>query len=223
MSNFDFDLFVIGGGSGGVRAARMAAAQGVKVGLAEEFRYGGTCVIRGCVPKKLLSYAADFSHVFDDAEGFGWSVGPRTFDWSKLIATKNKEIDRLEGIYGKLLGGAGVQTFDGRAVLTGANSVSVCGKELTAERILVATGGWPTKPDVPGADLAWTSNEALETLSYLKGLQSMVVDTSPLSSLRSSMAAVPRLASSIVATRSSRGFDQDVRSFVTERNGVRRA
>ncbi len=216
MSNFDFDLFVIGGGSGGVRAARMAAAQGVKVGLAEEFRYGGTCVIRGCVPKKLLSYAADFSHVFDDAEGFGWSVGPRTFDWSKLIATKNKEIDRLEGIYGKLLGGAGVQTFDGRAVLTGANSVSVCGKELTAERILVATGGWPTKPDVPGADLAWTSNEALETpelpqrIAVYGGGYIAVEFASIFNGCGAETSLIYR------GDKVLRGFDEDVRSFVTD-------
>jgi glutathione reductase (NADPH) len=216
VSNFDFDLFVIGGGSGGVRAARMAAAQGVKVGLAEEFRYGGTCVIRGCVPKKLLSYAADFSHVFDDAEGFGWSVGPRTFDWSKLIATKNKEIDRLEGIYGKLLGGAGVQTFDGRAVLTGANSVSVCGKELTAERILVATGGWPTKPDVPGADLAWTSNEALETpelpqrIAVYGGGYIAVEFASIFNGCGAETSLIYR------GDKVLRGFDEDVRSFVTD-------
>ena len=216
MSNFDFDLFVIGGGSGGVRAARMAAAQGVKVGLAEEFRYGGTCVIRGCVPKKLFSYAADFSHVFDDAEGFGWSVGPRTFDWSKLIATKNKEIDRLEGIYGKLLGGAGVQTFDGRAVLTGANSVSVCGKELTAERILVATGGWPTKPDVPGADLAWTSNEALETpelpqrIAVYGGGYIAVEFASIFNGCGAETSLIYR------GDKVLRGFDEDVRSFVTD-------
>jgi len=216
VSNFDFDLFVIGGGSGGVRAARMAAAQGVKVGLAEEFRYGGTCVIRGCVPKKLFSYAADFSHVFDDAEGFGWSVGPRTFDWSKLIATKNKEIDRLEGIYGKLLGGAGVQTFDGRAVLTGANSVSVCGKELTAERILVATGGWPTKPDVPGADLAWTSNEALETpelpqrIAVYGGGYIAVEFASIFNGCGAETSLIYR------GDKVLRGFDEDVRSFVTD-------
>ena len=162
MSTFDYDLFVIGGGSGGVRAARMAASQGVKVGLAEEYRYGGTCVIRGCVPKKLLSYAADFAHQFEDAEGFGWSVGDVNFDWSKLIAIKNREIDRLEGIYGNLLSYAGVETFDGRAILEGKNEVSVGGKAITADRILIAVGGHPTKPQIPGVEFAMTSNEALE-------------------------------------------------------------
>ena len=108
MSNFDYDLFVIGGGSGGVRAARMAAQTGAKVAIAEEYRYGGTCVIRGCVPKKLMVYASSFSEAFEDAEGFGWTVGKSTFDWATLIANKDKEIDRLEGIYAKNLDGAGV-------------------------------------------------------------------------------------------------------------------
>ena len=109
MTDFDFDLFVIGGGSGGVRAARMSAQYGAKVGLAEEFRYGGTCVIRGCVPKKLLVYASSFSEAFEDSEGFGWTVGERSFDWAKLIAAKDAEITRLEGIYAKNLEAAGCE------------------------------------------------------------------------------------------------------------------
>lgn len=215
MTNYDYDLFVIGGGSGGVRAARMASSQGIKVGLAEEYRYGGTCVIRGCVPKKLLSYAADFSHVFDDAVGFGWSVGPRSFDWSKLIATKNKEIDRLEAIYGKLLGNAGVKTYDGRAVLTGPNSVRVCGKDLTAERILIATGGWPTMPSIPGADLAMTSNEALEVsdmpkrIAVFGGGYIAVEFASIFNGCGAETSLIYR------GDKVLRGFDEDVRSFVT--------
>ena len=215
MTNYDYDLFVIGGGSGGVRAARMASSQGIKVGLAEEYRYGGTCVIRGCVPKKLLSYAANFSHVFDDAVGFGWSVGPRSFDWSKLIATKNKEIDRLEAIYGKLLGNAGVKTYDGRAVLTGPNSVRVCGKDLTAERILIATGGWPTMPSIPGADLAMTSNEALEVsdmpkrIAVFGGGYIAVEFASIFNGCGAETSLIYR------GDKVLRGFDEDVRSFVT--------
>lgn len=157
---FDYDLFVIGGGSGGVRAGRLAAQAGKKVALAEEYRYGGTCVIRGCVPKKLMVYASAFAETFEDAVGFGWSVGDTSFDWSKLIAAKDAEIDRLEGIYAKNLKGAGVTLYDARAVLKDANTVSLSsGETFTAEHILVATGGTPFVPAVPGAEHVITSNE----------------------------------------------------------------
>jgi glutathione reductase (NADPH) len=215
VSNFDYDLFVIGGGSGGVRAARMAAAQGVKVALAEEYRYGGTCVIRGCVPKKLLSYAADFAHSFQDAEGFGWSVGDVSFDWTKLIATKNKEIDRLEAIYGKLLGNAGVEAIDGRATIEGPNAVSINGKTITTERILVAVGGFPTKPNVPGAELAMTSNEALEMTDLPKriavygGGYIAVEFASIFNGCGADTTLIYR------GDKVLRGFDEDVREFVT--------
>lgn len=155
-----YDLFVIGGGSGGVRAARMAAATGAKVGLAEAFRYGGTCVIRGCVPKKLFSYAA---HGADDArlaKGYGWDISVGGFDWSHLIAAKDKEIDRLEGIYEKMLGGAGVDLFRGHASITAPGEVTVNGEAHAAKRILIATGGTPQMPDLPGAELGISSNEA---------------------------------------------------------------
>lgn len=117
MSQYDFDLFVIGGGSGGVRAGRIAASHGARVAVAEEYRYGGTCVIRGCVPKKLLVYGSEFSHAFEDAAGFGWSVGESRFDWAAMIAAKDKEIGRLEKIYRGLFENAGAKTFDGRATL----------------------------------------------------------------------------------------------------------
>ena len=125
MSEFDFDLFVIGGGSGGVRAARLAAGLGKKVAIAEEYRFGGTCVIRGCVPKKLFVYASQFSEHFEDARGYGWSVGETAFDWPALIANKDREIDRLEGLYRRGLENAGAEIIASRAELTGPNSVLI--------------------------------------------------------------------------------------------------
>lgn len=161
MSEFDYDLFVIGAGSGGVRASRIAAGFGARVAVAEEYRIGGTCVIRGCVPKKLLVYASHFSEDFRDAEGFGWTVGESSFSWQALIANKDKEIDRLEGLYRQTLNNAGVESIEGRAILTGPNEVEVGGRKITAETILVATGGWPFMPDIPGIKHAISSNEAL--------------------------------------------------------------
>ena len=163
---YDFDLFVTGAGSGGVRASRIAASHGARVAVAEEYRYGGTCVIRGCVPKKLFVYASHFSEDFEDAEAFGWTVGKASFDWAKLVANKDKEIDRLNGIYISMLDGAGVRRYDGRARLTDAHTIEVAGETVTAEHILLATGGTPTMPDVPGIEHAISSNEAfhLETL-----------------------------------------------------------
>lgn len=158
---FDYDLFVIGAGSGGVRASRIAAGFGAKVAVAEEFRVGGTCVIRGCVPKKLLVYASHFSEDFETAKGFGWTVGETSFDWAELIARKDAEIDRLNGLYIQTLTNAGVEIIDGRAVVTGPNEVSVGGRRITAKTILVAVGGWPQMPHVPGIEHAITSNEAL--------------------------------------------------------------
>lgn len=160
---FDFDLFVIGGGSGGVRAARLARTGGAKVGLAEEFRYGGTCVIRGCVPKKLLVYASSFSQAFDNAKGFGWSIENVQFDWPNLIAAKNIEIDRLEGLYRQTLGNAKVQMFDARATLLDAHQVKLSsGETFSSKHILVATGGTPFVPDIPGREHIITSNEVFD-------------------------------------------------------------
>lgn len=157
---FDFDLFVIGAGSGGVRSARLAAETGAKVGVAEEYRYGGTCVIRGCVPKKLMVYASEFAEMFDDAAGYGWSVGDRSFDWPSFIAAKDAEIHRLEGIYAANLDKAGVERFDQRATLKDAHTVVLAdGREFSAKHILVATGGAPFLPDIEGIEHAITSNE----------------------------------------------------------------
>jgi glutathione reductase (NADPH) len=160
MADFDFDLFVVGGGSGGVRAARIAAEHGARVGLAEEYRYGGTCVIRGCVPKKLMVHASSFRDAFEDAAGFGWSVGPTSFDWQTFITRKDAEIARLESIYHGVLRNAGVEPFLSRATLTDAHSVRLAtGAHYSAKHILIATGGRPFVPDIPGAELGITSNE----------------------------------------------------------------
>lgn len=160
MAEYDYDLFTIGAGSGGVRAARISATYGAKVGIAEDRYLGGTCVNVGCVPKKLLVYASHYAEEFEDAAGFGWAVGERKFDWSTLIANKDKEISRLNGIYERLLGNAGVELHEGRATVIDAHTVSVNGKTYTAKYILVATGGWPSVPDIPGKEHAITSNEA---------------------------------------------------------------
>lgn len=160
---YNFDLFVIGGGSGGVRAARVAASMGKRVGIAEEFRFGGTCVIRGCVPKKLLVYASQFSEHFHDAEGYGWNVGETSFDWQQLISNKDKEIARLEGLYRKGLTNAGAKQFDSRAVLVDAHTVRIVatGELVTAETIVIATGGRANPHSaLPGHELCITSNEA---------------------------------------------------------------
>ena len=158
--NFDFDLFVIGGGSGGVRAARVAAAEGVRVALAEEDRYGGTCVIRGCVPKKLMVFASEFSGMIDDARAYGWDAGDAYFDWTVFKGKLNAELDRLEGVYRRLLANSGVETFNQRARLLDANTVELAdGSRKTAKTILIATGGRPVVPDVEGSDLGITSNE----------------------------------------------------------------
>ncbi|PIQ53101.1 MAG: glutathione-disulfide reductase [Comamonadaceae bacterium CG12_big_fil_rev_8_21_14_0_65_59_15] len=156
---FDCQLFVIGGGSGGVRAARIAANLGARVIIAENFRYGGTCVIRGCVPKKLLVYASHYAQEFADAAGFGWSVPPATFSWPKLIAAKDAEISKLSAMYEKNLLNSGVQVLQGAARVVDAHTVEVNGQPWRAEHILVATGGTPFLPALPGIEHAITSNE----------------------------------------------------------------
>ena len=159
---YDYDLFVIGAGSGGVRAARLTALGGKRVGIAEEYRYGGTCVVRGCVPKKFMVYASEFSHIFETARGYGWTVENPTFDWPTFLEAKDVEIARLSGIYAANLGKAGVDTFHARAVLKDAHTVDMGDKGVvTAEKILIATGGRPWVPeDLPGIEHAITSEEA---------------------------------------------------------------
>jgi len=160
MAHYDFDLFTIGAGSGGVRASRMSASFGAKVAVAEERYLGGTCVNVGCIPKKLLVYASHYGEDFDDAAEFGWTAGERRFDWAKLIANKDQEIRRLNGIYRKLLGDAGVEIVESHAAVIDPHTVTVDGKRFTAKYILVAVGSWPRVPKFPGSEYAITSNEA---------------------------------------------------------------
>jgi glutathione reductase (NADPH) len=160
MTNFDYDLFIIGAGSGGVRAGRISAGHGAKVAVAEEYRVGGTCVIRGCVPKKLLVYGAHFAEDMEDARRFGWTTDAAKFDWPTLRDNVAAEVDRLEGLYGQTFANAGVEVFRERAEVIGPNSVRLAsGREISAKTILIATGAWPAIPDVPGAELGITSNE----------------------------------------------------------------
>ncbi len=156
---FDYDLYVIGGGSGGVRAARVAAATGAKVALAEEYRMGGTCVIRGCVPKKLMVFASTYPGQVAEAQAYGWDAQIGDFNWDHFSGKLNAELDRLEGVYRKLLGGSDVEIHDGRAVIKDPHTVTVNGIDYTAKHILVATGGHPVSPDMPNAHLGLSSND----------------------------------------------------------------
>jgi len=160
QQDFDYDFLVIGGGSGGVRASRVAAGLGARVAVVEAAQLGGTCVNVGCIPKKLLSHAAHFSQLAEEARGFGWPLEQPRFDWPALIANKDREIERLNGVYGRMLAGAGVAVIHGRAEISGPHGVQVNGQTLHARHILIATGGTPSLPDIPGIEHAITSNEA---------------------------------------------------------------
>jgi glutathione reductase (NADPH) len=162
MPRYDFDLFTIGAGSGGVASSRRAAGYGARVAICEELRVGGTCVLRGCVPKKLLVYGAQFADAFADAAGFGWTVPPAHFDWPSLIAAKDNEIGRLSRIYINMLNTSGVEIIDGRGILCDAHTVEVAGQTYTADKILIAVGGHPTVPNIPGIEHVISSNEALD-------------------------------------------------------------
>ncbi len=160
MARYDFDLFTIGAGSGGVRASRIAAGHGARVGVVEARYLGGTCVNVGCIPKKLLVYASSFSRELREAQDFGWSVEGARFEWRRLLANKNREIERLNGVYARLLDQAGARRIEGRARILDPHTVEVEGARYTAEHLLIATGSWPSVPDVPGRELGITSNEA---------------------------------------------------------------
>ncbi|KPF87673.1 glutathione reductase [alpha proteobacterium AAP38] len=217
MSQYDFDLFTIGAGSGGVRASRIAAGHGARVAVAEERYFGGTCVNVGCVPKKLLVYGAEYGQAFADAAGFGWSVDNVRHDWNALIAAKDTEINRLNGIYRRLLDGAGVTIYEGRATIVDAHTVEVNGSRVTAERILIATGGWPELPSEPGAkEYGITSNEVF----YLKTFPRRVVVAGggyialEFASLFNGLGA--QVTQLYRGTQILRGFDKDVRDFVAD-------
>jgi glutathione reductase (NADPH) len=171
MAQYDYDLFTIGAGSGGVRASRVSASFGARVAIAEERYLGGTCVNVGCIPKKLLVYASHFHDDYEDAVNYGWNVGERRFDWATLIANKDKEINRLNGVYRKLLGDSGVEIIEAHAEVIDPHTILIGGKKITAEYILVAVGSWPVVPKFPGAEYAITSNEAF----YLPTLPERVV------------------------------------------------
>lgn len=224
MSQFDVDLFVIGAGSGGVRAARIAAGYGAKVMIAEEYRVGGTCVIRGCVPKKLLVYASRFADDFHDAEGFGWSVGTPSFDWATLIRNKDREIDRLEGIYRANLEKAGVEIVNSRAVIEDPHTVHVLNTDLRirARTILVAVGAHPTmEPVIPGGELGITSNEVFHLPSQPKRIMIVgggyiaVEFAGVFAGLGSRVTLVHR------GDKLLRGFDEDVRDALGEAYAAR--
>jgi glutathione reductase (NADPH) len=212
----DFDLFVIGGGSAGVRCARISAGHGARVGVAEERFWGGTCVNIGCVPKKLLVQAGEYGGWADDAAGFGWTINKGPHDWGKLIAAKDHEITRLEGLYRKMLAGAGATVFDGRAVLVDAHTVEVAGKQYTAQNIVIATGGHPERLDIPGADLAIISDDAF----YLKTMPRHVVLIGS-GYISVEFAGIFRALGAEVhivyrQPLPLRGFDQDIREAMAE-------
>ena len=173
MSKYDVDFFVIGAGSGGVRAARMSAQFGAKVAIAENKYLGGTCVNVGCVPKKLLVYASHFSDDFEGARGFGWDVGSYSFNWNRLIANKDTEIKRLNEIYKRLLDNAGVEIIIGKATIKDNHTILINDKVITADKILIATGGWPYIPEIPGNEQIITSNDAF----YLEILPQSIIIT----------------------------------------------
>ena len=224
MSSYDYDLFVIGAGSGGVRAARMAASKGVRVAVAEDRDLGGTCVNVGCVPKKLYVYASEYMQELEEGRGFGVNASGVSFDWATLRDNKKSEIARLNGIYGRLLEGSGCDLIDGRAVVTGSNSVEVAGKTVTAERILIAVGGWPFVPDIPGKEHAITSNEVFDLEQFPKRV--MVVGGGYIAIEFAGIFAGLGADAELVYRGDLflRGFDQEVREFTaTEvaRKGVK--
>tara|TARA_B100001123_G_scaffold216124_1_gene243997 strand:- start:474 stop:1826 length:1353 start_codon:yes stop_codon:yes gene_type:complete len=170
MPEYDYDLYVIGAGSGGVRCARMSASYGARVAVAEERYLGGTCVNVGCVPKKLFSYGSHYAASFEDAEAYGWNLDKYSLDWKRLIENKNQEIERLNGIYRNILHNHNVTIHESRATLKDSHTVIVGDTEVTADKILIATGGWPMVPDIPGREHTITSNEAF----FLKELPKKV-------------------------------------------------
>ena len=222
--SYDFDLFVIGGGSGGVRCARIAAGLGARVGVAEARFWGGTCVNVGCVPKKLMVMAAEYGNTAADSAGFGWGIATTEHDWQALIDSKNAEIGRLNGIYTRLLTGSNVEIFEAFARLTGPHSLDVGGKTITAERIVIATGGKPTAPEFPGAEHCIVSDDAFylphrpRRIALLGGGYIAVEFAGIFRGVGSEVDLIMRQPFPL------RGFDEDLRTGLNEAliaNGVR--
>jgi glutathione reductase (NADPH) len=222
VAEYDYDLFVIGAGSGGVRAARVAAIAGARVAVVEEHRVGGTCVIRGCVPKKFMVYASEFSHHFKTAEAYGWTVGETSFDWPQFIAAKDQEIARLSGIYVRNLQNAGAELLHGKGVVIDPHTVEVAGKRYTTQRILIATGGRPWMPrDLAGVEHAISSNEAfhLENLPkriVIAGGGYIAVEFAGIFNGLGVDTTIVHRGPNIL-----RGFDDDIRAHVTDEMGKR--
>lgn len=216
MQNYDFDLLVIGGGSGGVRASRMAAAQGVKVAVVEDAPLGGTCVNLGCIPKKLYSYASSFPGHYSSAVGYGWDAVSPGFNWQTLKANRATEITRLNGVYKNLLDGSGVQLIHGRGTIADAHTVKVGEQAYTAKYILIATGGWPVIPDVEGKELAISSNEIFDLAEFPQRL--VVVGggyiASEFASIFNGMGS--QVTQLYRSEQILRGFDQDIRDFLAQ-------
>jgi glutathione reductase (NADPH) len=215
MADYDYDYFVIGAGSGGVASARRAASYGARVAIAESVRVGGTCVLRGCVPKKLLVYGTHYAQDLEDAAGFGWTIEGARFDWAKLIAAKNRELDRLNGVYIKMLRDSKVEIIDGRARLAGEGRIAINGRTLRAKHILVATGGRPERPDIPGIGHTIVSDQALD-LPALPGRIAIVGG----GYIALEFAGIFRAAGVEVTLvmrgpHILRGFDQDIVSHLT--------
>jgi len=213
---YDLDLFVIGGGSGGVRAARIAAAHGARVAVAEEDKWGGTCVVRGCIPKKLLVYASEFAQSFNDAQAYGWNIETPTFDWKRLTSNINKEISRLSGLYVGNLERNGAQVINARAKLVDPHTITCGEHRLSAANILVATGGSPSMPDIPGSELAISSDEAFHLAELpariaIVGAGYIGVEFAHIfAGLGSKVTLVHRRDLVL------RGFDEDIRRSVTD-------
>ena len=221
MKNCDFDLFVIGAGSGGVRASRVAADLGARVAIAEERYFGGTCVNVGCVPKKLFSYAGHYADDWEDSRGFGWNPGQPQFDWPSLLANKDKEISRLNGIYRTILENRKIQIFNERARLAGPHAIEIGGERVSARHILLAVGGWPWKNPLPGNELAITSNEIFhlpelpESMLVYGGGYIATEFASILHGLGVDVTLVYR------GDKLLRGFDEDIRAFISGEIGKR--
>lgn len=224
-SQYDYDLFVIGAGSGGVRASRMASMAGARVGICEDNRIGGTCVLRGCIPKKLLVYASHFHQDYEDAAAYGWDPVAPAHDWKKLIDNKNAETGRLNGIYINLLKNAGVDIREARGRLVDAHTLMVGDEKITADNILIATGGWPYIPDIPGKEYAITSNEALD-LEWRPPRILIVGGGYIAVEFASVFAGLGSETTLVVRSRLLRGFDHDLGTQLDqamEEQGVKRA